>query len=110
MNELIFMVQGSEPEPYRVVFRREAANFTATCTCRAGEVGQVCKHRVNLLKGETNGLVSGNSGQLSHLPGMFAGTDVARAFEKLAEAEVALEVAKTEFMKRKKALARAMAD
>ena len=110
MNELIFMVQGSESEPYRVVFRREAANFTATCTCRAGEAGQVCKHRVNLLKGETNGLVSANSEQLSYLPDMFAGTDVERAFERLAEAEAALEAAKTEFAKRKKALARTMTD
>lgn len=84
--ELNFHVQGSEPEPYRVMFRREGNNFTATCTCRGGEMGQVCKHRLNLLKGEIGSLVSGNGEQLARLPEMFVGTDVEKAFEKLAEA------------------------
>ncbi len=108
--ELHFLVQGSETDPYRVMFRRDGNNFTATCTCRGGEMGQVCKHRLNLLKGETDSLVSGNSEQLARLPGMFVGTDVERAFEKLAEAEISLETARSEVSKRKKALARAMHD
>jgi len=108
--ELNFLVQGSEPKPYQVMFRREGDNFTATCTCRAGEVGQVCKHRMGLLKGESTGLVSENGDQLTQLAGMFIGTDVERAFEKLVEAELALEEAKLKFAKRKKALARAMLD
>jgi len=41
---------------------------------------------------------------------MFVGTDVEKAFEKLAEAEGALDRAKSEVSKRKKALARAMND
>jgi hypothetical protein len=108
--ELHFLVQGSEPDPYRVMFRREGANFTATCTCRGGEMGQICKHRLNLLKGEAGALVSGNSEQLIRLPEMFVGTDVEQAFEKLDEAETTLERAKSEVSKRKKALARAMND
>jgi len=108
--ELNFLIQGSEPDPYRVMFRRVEDNFTATCTCRGGEMGQVCKHRINLLKGDTTGLVSGNSDQLTHLSGMFAGTDVERAYEKLVEAEAAVEAAKSEFSRRKRALARAMHD
>src|ERR1035438_6070823 len=108
--ELNFLIQGSEPDPYRVKFRREGSKFTATCSCRAGEMGQVCKHRMGLLKGDVSGLVSGNGDQLIHLPGMFTGTDVERAFERLAEAESALEAAKDEFFKRKKALASVMLD
>jgi uncharacterized Zn finger protein len=108
--ELNFLVQGSESDPYRVVFRRIEDNFTATCTCKGAEMGQVCKHRVNLLKGDITGLVSGNSDQLNHLPEMFAGTDVERAYEKLIEAEATVEAAKLEFSRCKKALARAMHD
>jgi uncharacterized Zn finger protein len=108
--ELHFLVQGSETEPYRVMFRKEGSNFTATCTCRGGEMGQVCKHRTNLLKGETDSLVGGDSVQLAQLPKMFAGTDLERAYEKLVEAEAAVEMAKSEYSKRKQALARAMND
>ena len=108
--ELRFLVQGSETEPYRVMFRREGGNFTATCTCRGGEMGQICKHRLNLLKGEAGALVGGNSEQLAQLLEMFVGTDVERAYEKLVEAEAAVEMAKSEFSRRKKALARAMHD
>lgn len=108
--ELNFLVQGSEPEPYRVMFRREGRNFTATCNCRGGEMGQICKHRMNLLKGETVGLVSGNGDQLIHLPGMFSGTDAELAFEKLVEAEAAVDAARAEFSRRKKAFARTLLD
>jgi len=110
MEELIFSVQGSEPEPYTVTFRREGTNFTARCTCRAGVMGQMCKHRLNLLQQETSGLVSGNVADVAHLPGMFMGTDVERAFQKLVDAEKALDAARSEFDRRKKALARAMHD
>ena len=103
--ELNFLVQGSEPEPYRVMFRLEGTNFTATCTCRGGEMGQVCKHRTRLLQGETTGLLSKNADQLAQLPGMFSGTDVERAFVKLVEAEAAVDAARAEYSKRKKALA-----
>ena len=36
MEELIFLVQGSEQEPYQVSIRKLANNLTAKCTCRAG--------------------------------------------------------------------------
>lgn len=107
-EELIFRVQGSEPEPYTVTFRRTGNNFTARCTCRAGSLGQVCKHRLSLLKQEPDGLVSGNEGDLSRLPIMFVGTNVELAFEELADAEAAAEAAKKELDLRKKALASAM--
>lgn len=109
-DEVVFRVQGSEPEPYTVSFWRVGDNFTARCTCRAGTLGQVCKHRLNLLKQEPDGLISENAADLSRLPEMFMGTDVEAAFQKWADAEGALEVAKAEFDRRKKALARTMQD
>ncbi len=108
--ELKFIIQGSQPEPYQVVFRRTGSNFTATCTCKGGEMGQVCKHRMNLLKGDIAGLMSGNSVQLAQLMEMFTGTDVEQAFVNLVEAEAAVEAAKSEFSRRKRALARVMND
>jgi hypothetical protein len=45
----VFTVQGSSPEPYTIT-----VNFnplTISCTCQAGIVGMPCKHRIHILKG-----------------------------------------------------------
>lgn len=108
--ELVFKVQGSEAEPYNVVFRRKGPNLTATCTCKGGEMGQVCKHRLGLLSGDTSAVVSGNLLEVDALQGLIAGTDVEKAFEALASASESLEAAKAEVSRRKKALARSFRD
>lgn len=108
--ELTFLVQGSQEAPYTVKFRRTENNLTVTCTCAAGAMGQICKHRFGLLKGETAGLVSGNAEELRKLPEFFIGSDVEAAMERLVLAEEGLESAKTEVAKRKKELARLLND
>ena len=60
-QELVsFLVQGSAPEPYHVLFRRNGANLSAYCTCPAGENGMHCKHRIRILQGLAEGIVSEN--------------------------------------------------
>lgn len=104
--ELSFLIQGSQLEPYQIKFSRKGSHLRAICTCPAGVMGQICKHRLALLRGDATGLVSGNESDLHQMPDFFLGSDVEDALKKLSSAEAALESAKAELAKQKKALAR----
>ena len=41
-----FLIQGSQVEPYEVIFSKVGDNLTASCNCPAGEKGYHCKHRI----------------------------------------------------------------
>jgi len=111
MEEVVFAVQGSAPDPYEVRFtRRDGGNMTATCSCPAGVVGQYCKHRFNLMAGSTEGVVSQNVEQVPLVRKWLAGTDVEAAMDRLAEAELQMADAKRLVSKAKKELAAAMRD
>jgi len=103
---LEFRMQGSASEPYEVRFTRAADASRASCTCEAGAHHQLCKHRTMLLAGDVTALVSGNAQQVAELLPMIAGSDAEAAIAHLATAENALEVAKHELSRHRKALAR----
>lgn len=107
MKELVFFVQGSAKEPYKVTFRKTGDNLSADCTCPAGDNGQYCKHRFNILGGFTNGIVSGNEGGVKEVSSWLAGTDVEVALNSFMEAEYQLESAKLKLSAAKKQLAKA---
>ena len=70
MDTLEFLVQGSSPLPYRVAFRRRnGGNLSAYCTCPAGENGMYCKHRVHIMRGSVEGIVSDNHGDVTTVTG-----------------------------------------
>lgn len=57
---LVFQVQGSGKQPYKITAEGEGANFLMYCTCPAGRNGQpFCKHRRGLLYGEVTKVVEG---------------------------------------------------
>lgn len=60
---LEFLVQGSEASPYTVIFTIDGVKLTATCTCRAGIMGNLCKHRLNILNNDTSNITSNNTDQ-----------------------------------------------
>jgi hypothetical protein len=65
-----FLVQGSAAEPYVISFRRrDAKNISAYCTCPAGESGMSCKHRIRILRGLIEGIVSSNSADVTVVAG-----------------------------------------
>ena len=108
MSQIIFQVQGSAPTPYEVTFMKSGDNLTATCTCPAGVAGIHCKHRVLLMAGDTSGVVSGNTADVSAVMEWLAGSDVAAALQLLDEEERALEEWKKRVSAAKRALAAAM--
>jgi uncharacterized Zn finger protein len=106
-----FLVQGSAAEPYVVSFRRrDAKNFSAYCTCPAGENGMYCKHRIRILRGLLDGIVSSNTVDVRTVAGWLAGTDVETALRAIESLEKEAERIKNALSTAKKALARCLLD
>lgn len=108
MEQLQFLVQGSADEPYRVTFTIEGENLNAFCTCPAGENGQYCKHRLNLLAGDSRGIVGDGAQQIPVLLGWLVGSDVEAAIEQVHDAEKGFLLAKKRLADAKKRVAAAM--
>ena len=107
MEEIGFIVQGSAEEPYRVTFRKKGNNLSAYCTCPAGDNGQYCKHRINILCGITQGIVSDNETNVQVVMSWLPGTDLEAALLSVLDAEKQCEKAKIELSAAKKRLTRA---
>jgi uncharacterized Zn finger protein len=106
-----FLVQGSEEEPYEVVFDKEGDRVTATCSCPAGvkgPAGQCCKHRINILRGNADGIVSANVQDVKTVQGWIVDSDIEAEVRKLTEGEAELEQAKKKVAAAKRALAKVM--
>ena len=111
MQELYFKVQGSAPEPYEVSFiRRAQNNLSAFCTCPAGEKGQYCKHRINILAGITTGIVSMNEADVKTVTSWLPGTDIERAIIKMIALEKEAEKIKLALSAAKRDVAKSMRD
>lgn len=111
MLDISFEVQGSADEPYRVVFvKRSDTNLSAYCSCPAGENGQYCKHRFNILAGITKGIVSENLEDVKIVLSWLPGTDVEEAIKIMRELEAEADRIKKELSAAKKAVAKAMRD
>ena len=83
VEEMTFKVKGSAAEPYELTFIKDGDSLTALCTCPAGEFGNVCKHRTNILDGKTNGITSGNESEVAKIAEWLKGTDVEAARNEL---------------------------
>jgi len=103
-----FLVQGSEPLPYRVIFKRNGKNLKAACTCRAGAMGQLCKHRLSILNGDRNSVVSDNTDQISEVVSWLGESNVAEIISELVSLEVEKKLIENKIKKTKKLIAEAL--
>jgi len=109
MKELIFLVQGSAAEPYKVRFiRRSESNISAYCTCPAGENGQYCKHRFNIIDGKTVGIVSDNASDVEIVKSWIPGTDIEYTMMEVREIEKEIDRLRKLLSEAKKRVAHAM--
>ncbi|MDD2851601.1 MAG: SWIM zinc finger family protein [Desulfuromonadaceae bacterium] len=108
MEERVFFVQGSAQEPYKVSFQKNNNNLTAYCTCPAGENGQYCKHRLNILGGTTDGLVSENIHDVETVISWLSGTDLEIALNEFKFAEYQFDNAKRKLAEAKKRLSKSI--
>jgi uncharacterized Zn finger protein len=110
MEKLQFLVQGSAEKPYEVTFQRDSNNLSAYCSCPAGENRQYCKHRVNILSGIKDGIVSNNKPDVEIVASWLPGSDVEKTLHGLKKAEEQFETAKQELSVAKKRFVRALLD
>jgi uncharacterized Zn finger protein len=108
METLEFLVQGSAVEPYRVSFRHEGTNLSAYCTCPAGENGMYCKHRIRILQGLIEAVVSGNTKDVGTVAGWLAGTDVETTLQTVISLEEEATRIKNALSAAKKMLAKCL--
>jgi uncharacterized Zn finger protein len=106
-----FRVQGSAAEPYVVSFRRRGGNnISATCTCPAAQIGMSCKHRMDILRGRVECIVSPNAADVATVAGWFAGSDVQTALDTIERLEKEAEAIQTALTAAKKAFADRLLD
>lgn len=103
-----FLIQGSETDPYKVVFEKNGPILKASCTCRAGIFGQLCKHRLLLLNGNTDGLVSPNVAEACEVASWLAGSNVASAISDLVTLEAEKQAIESRIKRAKKVVALAL--
>jgi len=103
-----FLVKGSSAVPYTVSFTLDGLNLNAFCTCPAGKKGQYCKHRMSILRGESEAVVSSNIDEIPIVRTWLKGSDVELAIHNIAEAEHDIDEAKKKLTLAKSALAKAM--
>jgi uncharacterized Zn finger protein len=108
VEELVFLVKGSSSDAYEVTFIKDGPSLTALCTCPAGQFGNYCKHRIDILDGKFDSISSDNADQAPTVTAWLVGTDVEMALSELRAAESTTECAKKDLAVLKKKLARSM--
>ena len=103
-----FLIQGSTYEPYETIFYFDGKNLNATCTCAAGNNGQYCKHRTELLKGEITKIVSTNKSEINNLLQAFKNSPLDLKLQQLKSEEQQLEQLKKKVDATKKEVAKIM--
>ncbi len=83
MENIVFLVQGSAKNPYKVEFHKKGNNVTAKCDCKAGSLGQHCKHRINIIKGLKTKIVSDNSEQVDTIQQWLEGSLLLDSYKRL---------------------------
>jgi uncharacterized Zn finger protein len=108
MDIIKFLVKGSAPGPYQVTFTKTENNLNAFCTCPAGENGQYCKHRFDILSGSTNALVSENQNEVEIIRAWLPGSFIEETLKEMAQAEHESNLAGKRLSLAKKKVAKAM--
>lgn len=107
MSTLIreFLVQGSEPSPYKVRFKKDSDDLKATCSCRAGISGMLCKHRLSILDGDKSAVVSDNADQVSEVSSWLEGSKVSDAISEVVSLEAQKKQIEANIKRAKKLIA-----
>jgi hypothetical protein len=106
-DTLQFLVKGSAFEPYTVWFgRREGGNISAHCNCLAGQKKMACKHRIRILRGSTEDIVSKNKDDVAIVALWVVGSPVETALQKVEQLEKKAARINDDLIVAKQALAR----
>ena len=104
-----FLVQGSSEEAYEVTFSGLASNnMSVFCTCQAGKHRLICKHKINILRGSAENVLSNNADEIKTLQEWLKGTALEREIAEMDRLEIEYEKAKNAFSRSKKSVAKSM--
>ncbi|MBF0158609.1 MAG: hypothetical protein HQL58_03710 [Magnetococcales bacterium] len=109
-KEIQFLVKGSAPDPYKVVVSKNEGNLTLLCSCSTGHKDTLCKHRIDILSGVVDRVVSHNTKDIAYVREMIEGTDVERAMHRLNDASVHLANAQEDYEQARLSLIKAVND
>ena len=91
MQTLSFNVQGSLTEPYEVIFYFINGVLSGSCTCTAGQQSKYCKHRLDLLQGDTEAIVGASDGDLKTALDWYRNSDLMLKVEELKSVKKDIE-------------------
>ncbi|MBF0629092.1 MAG: SulP family inorganic anion transporter [Magnetococcales bacterium] len=113
VQEIALLAQNDNyTETYRLLFRREGSNLTATCSCENEENDAICRHLFLVLSGEMGELtlLEGTNDDLKRIAQMMAGTDVEVALHKMMSVDQSMQSTLKEYHKAKESLRKAVDD
>lgn len=105
---LIFHVQGSATEPYKVTFEQNKGELKGYCTCPAGDNGMFCKHRLNLLYGAVDNVLDMDEVKIGQLQSWLSGSRLEAVLKELTDAEHEVADANRRLKTAKKKLSQAI--
>jgi hypothetical protein len=88
MTIVVMARSSSQPEPYSVTFSTDDKLLAIRCACPAGELSQLCKHKLALLQGDESILFdSSQRDQLTTALGWVRSTSIPSLLDELKQAE-----------------------
>ena len=103
-----FLVSGSGPKPYQVEFVKDDAGLKVYRNCLAGTHGSHCKHRINILAGDSSGVVSDVDDKFELISKWLYGTGLESALKELLSAQKEKPLDKKRVAKAKRAISKFM--
>lgn len=104
MNTIKFLVNGSTGNEYEVIFYKTDKSLAATCTCPAGEKGTYCKHRLEILKGDTSGIKTPNKSDIAIVLNWYKKSPLEEKVNLISQLEDEQQTLSSQSSKEKKAL------
>lgn len=109
MEYALNVLSSDGDKTYTVCLDWDGEELAVSCDCRAGQVGQHCKHKDAILRGNYGLVVKEPDNRtMSELTDLIARSAVGSALHRLVEAEVAVAGAQDSLRQAKKSLERAM--
>ncbi|MGU3537721.1 SWIM zinc finger family protein [Methylobacterium sp. A54F] len=106
MTQFIFSVRSEAgSEHYQLKATRTDRGLRFTCSCKAGQRGDQCQHRLALLLKDTRACVEVDQESLTALHDMAEGSPLMHAVEMMVQAQAAAEEAQNDLKRAKKVLA-----
>ena len=107
-----FLVQGSTKDPYKVSFAESKSHgekiYLAFCTCKAGQIGSLCKHRMNIFEGSKKNIVSGDLEKAELLANWYKGSIYKQIMIKIDKYEKEYKEIQSKLRSEKRFLAKMM--